>query len=451
MKKLLSIFISFIVVFTLASCTDELAGDLTGSDDTTVHVDSTGEEDAMVSEVVYPHDEVVEVNIEINTDTYDTFIATAMSSEYYNCNITYNGYTLDNVAIRTKGNSSLKDVVEDGGDRFSFNVDLNYYEDQDLFGIDKLILNNIYRDPSYMAEYVTYEALESLDTVSSRTTFISLSINGEYFGLYLSVEQVGNEFLDLNYDYDDGELYKPEIGTGASLDYISDTTNYSALEDTNNDESSNDAIINLMEALETGEDIDDLLDVDSYLKYLAVSTYTVNLDSYQGGMYHNYYLYNNQGTFEWIGWDYNMAFNGFPMVSLADEEAVSFLIDEPTIGSLSKYPLTSAILSNEEYLNTYHEYLQELVDGYFADDTFEARVNEIYEMIDGYVETDPSSFYSYTEFEDAVYTDSQTTYSILQFAELRTLNVEAQLAGEIPSTNNGDGNGSSTPSRPGRG
>jgi len=445
MRKTVTLLILSLISVVFVGC-DSLSTvtDITtfGSNTSTVNTTTEylGEEDSMVSEVVYPHDEVVEVNIDITSENYNDIVDNAMDEEYHTCDITYNGYTLENVAIRTKGNSSLKDVYQSDGDRFSFNVDLNYYEDQDLFGIDKLILNNLYRDPTMMAEYVTYEALASLGTVSSRTTFIALSINGEYYGLYLSVEHVSNEFLDINYDYDEGELYKPENGAGANLDYITDTYNYYGLVDENNEETDNTAIIEFMERLETGEDIDEVFNVEGYLKYLAVSIYTINLDSYQSGMTHNYYLYNNEGVFEWIGWDYNMAFNGFPMIDISDSEAIKYLIDEPVVNSMSNYPLIDAILSNESYLETYHTYMQALVDNYFNYENFETRVNEIAAMIDIYVETDPSSFYTYTEYQDALDNSSWNSYSILEFVLERTQNVQDQLDGIIPSTNDGNGN-----------
>jgi len=47
------------------------------------------------------------------------------------------------------------------------------------------------------------------------------------------------------------------------------------------------------------------------LRYFAVNTALVNLDSYQGNMKHNYYLYGEDGVFSIIPWDYNMAFGGF--------------------------------------------------------------------------------------------------------------------------------------------
>ncbi|WP_249664246.1 CotH kinase family protein, partial [Lysinibacillus sp. D4B1_S16] len=45
--------------------------------------------------------------------------------------------------------------------------------------------------------------------------------------------------------------------------------------------------------------------------YFAVNTELVNLDSNQGNMKHTYYLYEQNGKFSIIRWDYNMSFGGF--------------------------------------------------------------------------------------------------------------------------------------------
>ena len=390
-------------------------------------------------DIVFPHDEVIDVNIVITDEDYQYLLDNAMDEVYVNADITYNGYTLSNVAIRAKGNSSLRDVYNAGGDRFSFKVDLNYYIDgQDLFGIDKLNLNNLFMDPSMMAEYIGYEMFDSLDAISSRTTFAALYINGEYYGLYLSVENIDSEFLEDNFDDSEGYLYKPEMGTGADLSYVSDDpTDYTGLFPTNYDDYTNDSILELITAIENGDELDEIFDVDQFLKYLAISTYTVHMDSYQGGMFHNYYLYNNDGVYEWLPWDLNMTFNGFPGFSLSDELATQMIIDEPTSSALSNYPIIESVLANEEYLETYHEYLQELIDNYADEDTFNDRVLEIYQMINNYVANDSNSFYSYTEFENALFAD--TTSSLTGYIEARNESVESQLAGLTESTNDGLG------------
>ncbi|WP_461205365.1 CotH kinase family protein, partial [Clostridium sp. DL1XJH146] len=416
--------------------------DLNSANSTSISAD----ENTIVDKVVFPHDEVVDVNIEIDEDVYQNMLDTAIEEEVVMANITYNGYTFSDIGIRTKGNSSLRNVANSDSDRYSFKVDFNYYlEDQDFYGITKINLNNLFNDPSMMAEYIGYEMLDDIDAVSSRTTYVALSINGEYYGLYLAVEQVNSSFLTDHYGDDSGELYKPDSGIGADLAYISDDgMGYTGMFPENMDEYDNEKLVELIKAIEDGSDLDSILNVDSFLKYLAFSTMTVHQDSYQGAMFHNYYLYNNDGIFEWISWDLNMILNGFPGSGFTDEEAIEFLIDEPVKGEMSSYPLVEAIFENEEYVAKYHEYLQEISEGYLEEDNINEKVLTVYNMIKDYVEIDPSSFYTYDEFEKALFEDEGTNISLLNFVQLRIENVTQQLAGEIQSTNDGQGNSGSS-------
>lgn len=394
-----------------------------------------------VDEVVFPHNEVIDVKINIDEESYENMIENAMSEEIVMADINYNGYSFDSVGIRPKGNSSLRDVANSNSTRFSLKVDFDYYiDDQSLYGITKINLNNIFSDPSMMAEYLGYEMLDELGADAPRTNYVALYINDEYFGLFLAVEQVNESFLKDHYGNGAGELYKPDMGEGSDLKYISDNSeDYSGLFPENKTNYDNEDIIKLMKVIEAGEDLEPILNVDSFLKYLAMSTITVHLDAYQGGMYHNYYLYNNNGVFEWIAWDLNMIFNGFPMGG-TDQQAIDFLIDEPVSGSMEKYPLIEAIFKNEDYVNQYHEYMQILIDGYLSEDTFKNKVLSTYQMIKSYVKTDPSAFYTYEEFEDALFTDADNNLSLLTYVKSRTANVQKQLDGTIPNSNNGQGN-----------
>lgn len=47
------------------------------------------------------------------------------------------------------------------------------------------------------------------------------------------------------------------------------------------------------------------------LRYFATNTALVNLDHYQGDKKHNYYLYEENGVFSILPWDYNMSFGGY--------------------------------------------------------------------------------------------------------------------------------------------
>ncbi|WP_157950060.1 CotH kinase family protein [Vallitalea okinawensis] len=406
-------------------------------------VDTMSDTDgSIVNQVVFPHNEVVDVFIDIDEEVYSEMIENAMNEEIVMADITYNDYTFSQIGIRTKGNSSLSQVANSDSDRFSFKVDLDYYiDDQNFYGITKLNLNNIFSDPTMMAEYLGYEMLAELDADASRTTYVALYINDEYKGLYLSVEQVNETFLLDHFDNATGELYKPDMGTGSDLVYISDNgADYTGMFPENLEAYDNDDLVELIKGIEEGDDLESVLNVDSFLKYLAMSTVTIHMDTYQAGMYHNYYLYNNDGVFEWIAWDLNMIFNGFPRTGLTDEEATEFLIDEPVIGAMEKYPLVEAVFENEEYVSRYHDYIEILLDDYLSQTNFTDKVMSTYEMIKDYVEIDPSSFYTYEEFESALFMDSNYSLSLLSFVNQRSANIREQLDGTIPATNNGQGN-----------
>ena len=57
---------------------------------------------------------------------------------------------------------------------------------------------------------------------------------------------------------------------------------------TNEETSDGSAILDLMKALESGEGLEDVLDVDEVLRYLAANVALANYDSYLGNTTHNY-------------------------------------------------------------------------------------------------------------------------------------------------------------------
>ncbi len=450
MKKIKSSLTLIILVVLLVSI-NGFIGMLTGKGIVT-SAESTNQD--MKESVIFPHDQVVEMNIDMDESVYEDMITNAMNEEYVMADITYNGYAFSSVAIRPKGNSSLKQVANSGNDRFSFKIDFNaYIDDQDFFGITKINLNNLFEDPSLMAEYISYEMLDSLDAVGPDTTYVALSINGEYYGLYLAVEEVNKPFLEENFGNKDGQLYKPEMGAGADLSYISDDpSDYTGIILDDEYMTTGNEFVQFVKTIdqiieEGGETaayrLSDVMNVDSFLKYLALSSTVIHMDAYQAGMFHNYYLYYNTdtGLYEWITWDLNMSFNGFPMAGLTDEEACQFFIDEPVIGNMDQYPLIEAVFTNESYVETYHEYIERLATQYLDEDNLEKRVTAVYDLIKDYAEADTNPFYDMATVQKSIFdSGANENMSILEFASFRVDNILAQLAGDLPSTNNGMGN-----------
>lgn len=165
---------------------------------------------------VFDKDKVMDINIVIEESAWKEMLENAMSEEYTPCDIEVNGTKYKNVGIRPKGNTSLSQIVsDDTTDRYSFKVEFDHYvKDQSLDGLDKLALNNLMSDSTYMKEYLSYDILSHLGVNSSLYSYAKISVNGEYWGLYLALECVEESFLKRTTGSASGQLYKPETFGG---------------------------------------------------------------------------------------------------------------------------------------------------------------------------------------------------------------------------------------------
>ena len=93
--------------------------------------------------------------INIIMDDWDEFTANCKSEEYYSCTVVIDNEAYKNVAIRGKGNTSLRQVTND---RYSYKIEFDHYDSiNTYYGLDKLCLNNIIQDNTYMKDYLTID------------------------------------------------------------------------------------------------------------------------------------------------------------------------------------------------------------------------------------------------------------------------------------------------------
>jgi hypothetical protein len=210
--------------------------------------------------------------------------------------------------------------------------------------------------------------------------------------------------------------------TDDDIDSYSDIFDNAAFDPTDEDKQN---VITALKKLSQGEDLETYIDVDACLRYFAAQTFIVNMDSYYSNLKHNYYLYEKEGQLTILPWDLNLAFGGFQSTSSTD--AVNDAIDTPMGGSLEQSrPLFSKLMEVEEYQERYHSYLEEIADGYVSSGRFTTTLSKVKNIISPYVENDPTAFYSYSEFKEAIDT-------LKVFVLLRAESVKKQLSGEIPS------------------
>lgn len=378
------------------------------------------------------------LSITISDENWQDILDNPLDEEYHETAITFNGVTLDSVAIRTKGGSSLRNVANSSSDRYSFKVDINeYVSGQKFFGLKKFTLQNSFNDPSYMREVIAYELMDEMGVPTPEHAYVNFYVNGELFGLYLMVEAIDSEFVEKHFANSNGDLYKPD-GTGSDLLWLGDDIqSYTDINlQTNEDTTDNGAFINFVESLDKGET--SAIEVDTLLRYMSVSTSLSNLDSYHGPLAHNYYIYDDDGVFSILPWDFNESFGTFNM-DCNSVDVRELYIDEPVSGALSERPLIANVFAEQSNLDTYHSYLTQLINGSLSSDTFNARVNEIADLIREHVQNDPTSFYGSTYFEQNLTSTTGQFYGLTSFMQYRVANMAAQLDGTLPSAGDGSG------------
>ncbi|WP_090718028.1 CotH kinase family protein [Paenibacillus typhae] len=388
-------------------------------------------------ESLFTPDKVINVKVTIDDEDWESILANPLEKEYKSVTVDVDGTVLENVGFSTKGNLTLKSVAAmTDSDRYSFRLKFDKYDKQQtLMGLDKMVLNNSYSDPSFLREYLHYEALRAIGEDVPLTVFTNLYINGELYGFYIGVESVDDSYLERNFgaDADSGVLYDTEENSYLKYEEGSDYETLTYDTGTEDDKASLKNFISVLNAMPDGEkgDIESVLDVDSALKYIAANAVLGNYDSYNGDKGHNYLLYGDaNGKYTVIPWDMNMSFNGYSgggggrgqdMAGTAAAgtsagtaatgstdtaaigsatNAVTASIDTPTLGiDVDQVPLIANLLEVPEYKTRYLGYVSELVT-YL--EGIRDRITGLASLIRPYVQADPTKFYTMDQFENNV-------------------------------------------------
>lgn len=464
---------------------------------------------------LFNKDKIISIDIKADKKEWETMLKNATSEEYIRCDATINGITYESVGIRPKGNSSLSMVANSNSDRYSFKLEFDHYiKGQTCMGMDKMVINNIQADSTYMKEFLSLDLMSYIGVTTPLFAYTDVTVNGDKWGFYLAVEAMEESFAERNYGDDFGKLYKPETmgargngmmkdfpgnqegqkdtkrenenqqqqtqavlgattkgneisgktktvdaknsnrnqgvnqgdrgfggfggfgnnqGGGADLKYVDDKiSSYSNVfegEIFKGTDADYNRVIKAIKNLNNGTELEKYINVDECLKYFAVNTVVVNLDSYFSNMKHNYYLYEDNGQLTMLPWDYNLAFAGFQSGSAS--AAVNFPIDTPVSGiEMSERPILNKLLEVDEYKVQYHKYLQDILKGYFNDGKFDKTVDGLNSLIGEYVKNDATAFFSYDKY-------TAGTAMLKEFGELRAESIQGQLDGSIPSTTQG--------------
>ncbi|MGB0929860.1 MAG: CotH kinase family protein [Chitinophagales bacterium] len=345
---------------------------------------------------------------------------------------------LENVGFRLRGNTSRNAAKK------SFKVSFNAFETGRKFhGLEKMNLNGEHNDPSIIRAKLGWDILGQMDVIAARANHTELYINGNYYGLYLNVEHIDEEFLkdrytnndegnlykclypaDLNFEGSAQEVYKEEVFGRRKYDLKTNTE-----ADDYSDLAHFITVLNETSAVDFKVAISEVFDVDVFLRTLAADVFMSNWDGYSFNI-NNFYLYQNPTTnkFEYIAYDLDNTFGiDFFNIDWGTRNIYDWTSDS------HNNVLTNRILAVPEFKNRYSYYLQKLVNAYAHPDHIFPIIDCLKEKIAPFAEADNYRTldygYSIEDFHDS-YTEAlggHAKYGIKDYITTRRNSILNQL------------------------
>lgn len=369
-------------------------------------------------------------------------IGTSENPIWVMADIEFDDQIWTNVGIRFKGNSSLMSSWGGGVWKLPFKLEFDQFEDnypeienQRFYGFKQLSFSSNWSDSSLLREKVTADIFREAGVPAAQTAFYAVSVDyGEgpiYFGLYTAVEVIDDTVIQTQFEDDSGNVYKPE-GNGATFAEGS-FAEESFSKETNQDEADYSDILALFAALHADtrltdavtwrSDLESVLNVDGFVRWLAVNTVVQNWDTY-GQMAHNYYLYTEPATglITWIPWDNNMALmDGMDMGiegrgGPGPSGGLSFDLENVT----ADWPLIRYLMDDPVYHDLYASYIEETINGAFEPTKMTATYQALHDLIAPYVIGENGEQPGYTFLNSSEEFDTALTELINHASERHT-------------------------------
>jgi spore coat protein H len=359
---------------------------------------------------VFDDTRVRRIDVQLAQADWDQMWADPEAKYQARANAIVFGERLEEVGFRMRGQFSMRE----SGDKKPWKIDTDAYVDgQEYHNLRQLMLLNNIGDSTLLGEKLAYEMMRFTGLPASHVAYVELwidinddSLPAEYWGVYTLVERVDNKYINNRFgrDSEGGNLYKAShaqrgpmdlIYYGESItDYPSHNGQYAYGKMNNEAEADYSDIIELCRVVdgtqyaseaELVQAFEKAINVDAFLRYIAVITILDNWDSYPYTG-NNFYLFNNpaSGRFEWIPWD--LAWGG---------NAQAGLFPTAGAGLVERAPLADQVFGVESYRSQYLAYVDLLLRYWFNEQNITDQVEKYHRLIAPYItqETGDKAFY----------------------------------------------------------
>ncbi len=341
-----------------------------------------------------------------------------------------NGIQYDSVGVKYKGNSSYDSTKI----KNPFHIQFDEYKDQNYEGFKDIKLGNGYGDPSMIREVLAYNILANY-MHCPRSNFAQVYVNGTYFGIYSSAENIDKKFCADHFYSNQGTFFKcnpivnPGPTTKSNFRFLgTDSSLYNSLYELKSKSGWNELVKLCDSVTNNAASYDNVFDMDRLIWMLAFNNTFVNLDSYNGVFAQNHYIYrDNTNHYNPIIWDLNMCFGAFPFagagnVSMGNQTPATMQQFSPANHSTDDYwPLIKVIQANDSYRKKYIAHMKTMLNEIIISGQYNTLAAQMINLIDTAVQSDTYKKYTYAQFQSAMNTDIVNgSYTIPGISNLMT-------------------------------
>jgi spore coat protein CotH len=339
------------------------------------------------------------VELWLNESDWAKLKAAFQENTYYPADVVWNGQTVRNVGIRSRGLGS-RSATKPG-----LRVDIDRYSSgQQFLGLKSFVLDNLTQDFSGIKETVAMRFFTRLGIPAPRETHTRLFVNGQYAGLYALVESVDKTMMGRVFGsigdniQNDGYLfeYNYVLGSPWRFGYEGTAlTPYKARFAIKTNESHAESqiwgpleelvrMVNDTPAATFEQTIAPRLDLTAFVRYISAQNFISQNDAFNGydGM-NNFYFYRleNSSTHTFIAWDEDNAF-------LATDFGITTRLDENV--------LTRRTLELANFRAQYFSVLSEAASS--AADWMRQEMQRQFDLIDQAMQEDTQKPYSNADY-----------------------------------------------------
>ena len=235
--------------------------------------------------------------------------------------------TYTEVAIKVKGAAGSSRELDD---KPAFTLNMNKHaKGQTFHGLDKLHLNNSVQDESYLCEWVCAEIARDAKVPATRVTHARVWLNGRDLGFYVLKEGFDRQFLTRHFGDATGNLYDGGFVQDVDVDLEKDSGKGP---DDHSDLHALKAACEEPDAAARWPAIEQQLDVDAFLTFMAFERMTCHWDGYTPNK-NNYRIYfspkDGRARFLPHGMDQMFQDPGFPILEFPPAIVSSAVMHNP--------------------------------------------------------------------------------------------------------------------------